>query len=308
MLVMLEEIEGESVLWEYQLLSEGFWDESKPNILYVLTSSRAMIVGAIGNDMTIIGQCQLDNVFPTVINVAIKNPNPITAGLSPVFNSRPFKEDERYPFSGYKPMEYGSILFFENGVVKLRFDDVGDPNDVINMINVIKKQRVKSSVSNSKTTTDENEVEIWNSGTLLSHIKFVESKRTEYGIKIRYVITNKRAYIIGDSGGEDEIKEELYEGIVSGFLVVPENWNGGIIAECNLLEVEPVILRRRREEWPQWPLFKAHDPYALESSESREFGDIAFVGRDKILLTFRDVQNPDDVITLIRHTLSSDMA
>ena len=301
MLVMLEEIEGESVLWKYQLLSEGFWDGSKPNILYVLTSSRAIIVEAIGNDITIIGQCQLDNVFPTVINVAIKNP--ITAGLSPVFYSRPFKEDEEYPFLGYKPMEYGSILFFENGVVKLRFDDVGDPNDVINMINVIKKQKVKSSVSNSKKTTGENEVEIWNSGTLLSRIQFVESKRTKDDIKIRYVITNKRAYIIGDSGGEDEIKEELYREPVSGLLVVPENWNGGIIAECNLLEVEPVILRRRRWEGPP-----TIETYALGSKESREFGDIAFVGRDKILLTFRDVQNPDDVITLIRHTLSSDMA
>jgi len=291
MLVMLEEIEGESVLWKYQLLSEGFWDGSKPNILYVLTSSRAIIVEAIGNDITIIGQCQLDNVFPTVINVRIKNP---IAGLSPVFYSRPFKEDEEYPF--------GSILFFENGVVKLRFDDVGDPNDVINMINVIKKQRVKSSVSNSKKTTGENEVEIWNSGTLLSRIQFVESKRTKDGIKIRYVITNKRAYIIGDSGGEDEIKEELYREPVSGLLVVPENWNGGIIAECNLLEVEPVILRRRRWEGPP---IETYDP---ESKESIEFGDIAFVGRDKILLTFKDVEYPDDVITLIRHALSSDMA
>jgi len=121
-------------------------------------------------------------------------------------------------------------------------------------------------------------------------------------MEIRYVITNKRAYIIGDSGEEDEIKEEPYEGIVSGLLVVPENWNGGIIAECNLLEVEPVILRRRRSKGS--PI----DIYDPESIESREFGDIAFVGRNKILLTFRDVQNPDDVITLIRHTLSSDMA
>ena len=290
MLVMLEEIEGESVLWKYQLLSEGFWDGSKPNILYVLTSSRAIIVEAIGNDITIIGQCQLDNVFPTVINVRIKNP---IAGLSPVFYSRPFKEDEEYPF--------GSILFFENGVVKLRFDDVGDPNDVINMINVIKKQRVKSSVSNSKKTTGENEVEIWNSGTLLSRIQFVESKRTEHNIKIRYVITNKRAYIIGNSG-EGKIEKGLNGWPVSGLLVVPENWNGGIIAECNLLEVEPVILRRRRWEGPP---IETYDPW---SKESREFGDIAFVGRDKILLTFKDVENPDDVIGLIRHTLSSDMA
>jgi len=295
---MLEEIEGESVLWKYQLLSEGFWDGSKPNILYVLTSSRAIIVEAIGNDITIIGQCQLDNVFPTVINVAIKNP--ITAGLSPVFYSRPFKEDE--PFSGYKPMEYGSILFFENGVVKLRFDDVGDPNDVINLINVIKKQKVRSSVSNGKATTSGNEVEIWNSGTLLSQIQFGETKGIFNAkfMEIRYVITNKRAYIIGD--GKIRRTPFGWAKLVSGLLVVPENWNGGIIAECNLLEVEPVILRRRRSKGT--PI----DIYDPESIESREFGDIAFVGRNKILLTFRDVQNPDDVITLIRHTLSSDMA
>jgi hypothetical protein len=291
---MLEEIEGESVLWKYQLPSGGLFNRSKPNIFYVLTASRAIVVGAIGNDITIIEQCQLDNVFPSVMDVTTESSKSVSAIFKRI-------KGEETPFTKFALREYGSILFFEKGVVKLRFDYVEDPNDVINLIDVIKKQRVKSSVSNSKITTGENEVEIWNSGTLLSRIQFVESKRTEHNIKIRYVITNKRAYIIGNSG-EEKIEKGLNGWPVSGLLVVPENWNGGIIAECNLLEVEPVILRRRKWEGPP---IETYDPW---SKESREFGDIVFVGRDKILLTFKDVQNPDDVIKLIRDTLSSDMA
>jgi hypothetical protein len=289
---MLEEIEGESVLWKYQLPSKGLFNLFKPKIFYVLTASRAMIVKAIGNNITILEQCQLDNVFPSLMNAKTQS----SISLSEVFKQ--FKGEESiYTLGALK--KYSSILFMEKGVMKLRFDYVQDPDDVINLIDVIKKQKVKSSVSNSKTTTSGNEVEIWNSGPLLSGIQFGESKRifnTKY-IQIRYVITNKRAYIIGE--GKIKKTRWSYAKPVTGLLVVPTNWNGGIIAECNLLEVEPVILRRRSKKVISSETYQ---------SESREFGDIAFVGRDKILLTFKDLENPDDVITLIRNTLSSDMA
>jgi hypothetical protein len=297
---MLEEIEGESVLWKYQLPSKGLSDRFKPKIFYVLTARRAMIVEANGNNLTILKQCQLENVLPTLMNANTK----ASFSESEVFKQ--FKGEER--IFGASKM-YGDILFIEEGVVKLRFDSAQDPDDVINLINVIKKQKVKSSVSNGKATTSGNEVEIWDSGPLVSRIQFGETKGIFNAkfMEIHYAITNKRAYIIGDG----KIRRtpfgwaKLVFGwakLVSGLLVVPENWNGGIIAECNLLEVEPVILRRRR--W-KGPPIETYDP---ESKESREFGDIAFVGRDKILLTFKDVENPDDVIKLIRYTFSSDMA
>jgi len=290
---MLEEIEGESVLWKYQLPSKGLSDRFKPKIFYVLTARRAMIVEANGNNLTILKQCQLENVLPTLMNANTK----ASFSESEVFKQ--FKGEER--FFGTSKM-YGDILFMEEGVVRLRFDSAQDPDDVINLINVIKKQKVKSSVSNGKATTSGNEVEIWNSGPLVSRIQFGETKGIFNAkfMKIHYAITNKRAYIIGD--GKISRTPFGWAKLVSGLLVVPENWNGGIIAECNLLEVEPVILRRRRVEGPQ---LETYDP---ESKESREFGDIAFVGRDKILLTFKDVEYPDDVIGLIRHALSSDMA
>jgi len=290
---MLEEIEGESVLWKYQLPSKGLSDRFKPKIFYVLTARRAMIVEANGNNLTILKQCQLENVLPTLMNANTK----ASFSESEVFKQ--FKGEER--FFGASKM-YGDILFMEEGVVKLRFDSAQDPDDVINLINVIKKQRVKSSVSNGKATTSGNEVEIWDSGPLVSRIQFGETKGI-FNAKfmgIRYVITNKRAYIIGD--GKIRRTPFGWAKLVSGLLVVPTNWNGGIIAECNLLEVEPVILRRRRWEGPS---IETYDP---ESKESRELGDIAFVGRDKILLTFKDVEYPDDVIGLIRQALSSDMA
>ena len=290
---MLEEIEGESVLWKYQLPSKGLSDRFKPKIFYVLTARRAMIVEANGNNLTILKQCQLENVLPTLMNANTK----ASFSESEVFKK--FKGEER--FFGASKM-YGDILFMEEGVVKLRFDSAQDPDDVINLINVIKKQRVKSSVSNGKATTSGNEVEIWDSGPLVSRIQFGETKGI-FNAKfmgIRYVITNKRAYIIGD--GKIRRTPFGWAKLVSGLLVVPTNWNGGIIAECNLLGVEPVILRRRRWEGPP---IETYDPW---SKESREFGDIAFVGRDKILLTFKDVEDPDDVIGLIRHALSSDMA
>jgi len=290
---MLEEIEGESVLWKYQLPSKGLSDRFKPKIFYVLTARRAMIVEANGNNLTILKQCQLENVLPTLMNANTK----ASFSESEVFKQ--FKGEER--FFGASKM-YGDILFMEEGVVKLRFDSAQDPDDVINLINVIKKQKVKSSVSNGKATTSGNEVEIWDSGPLVSRIQFGETKGI-FNAKfmgIRYVITNKRAYIIGD--GKIRRTPFGWAKLVSGLLVVPTNWNGGIIAECNLLEVEPVILRRRRWEGPS---IETYDP---ESKESRELGDIAFVGRDKILLTFKDVEYPDDVIGLIRQALSSDMA
>lgn len=290
---MLEEIEGESVLWKYQLPSKGLSDRFKPKIFYVLTARRAMIVEANGNNLTILKQCQLENVLPTLMNANTK----ASFSESEVFKQ--FKGEER--FFGASKM-YGDILFMEEGVVKLRFDSAQDPDDVINLINVIKKQKVKSSVSNGKTTTSGNEVEIWDSGPLVSRIQFGETKGIFNAkfMEIHYAITNKRAYIIGD--GKIRRTQFGWAKPVSGLLVVPENWNGGIIAECNLLEVEPVILRRRRWEGPP---IETYDPW---SKESREFGDIAFVGRDKILLTFKDVEDPDDVIGLIRHALSSDMA
>jgi len=290
---MLEEIEGESVLWKYQLPSKGLSDRFKPKIFYVLTARRAMIVEANGNNLTILKQCQLENVLPTLMNANTK----ASFSESEVFKK--FKGEER--FFGASKM-YGDILFMEEGVVKLRFDSAQDPDDVINLINVIKKQRVKSSVSNGKATTSGNEVEIWDSGPLVSRIQFGETKGIFNAkfMEIHYAITNKRAYIIGD--GKIRRTQFGWAKPVSGLLVVPENWNGGIIAECNLLGVEPVILRRRRWEGPP---IETYDP---GSKESREFGDIAFVGRDKILLTFKDVEDPDDVIGLIRHALSSDMA
>jgi hypothetical protein len=287
---MLEEIEGEPVLWKYELPSKGLLARFKPKIFYVLTARRAMIVEANGNNLTILNQCQLENVLPTLMNANTQ------ASLSESEVFKQFKGEER--IFGASKM-YGDILFMEKGVVKLRFDSAQDPDDVINLIDVIKKQKVKSSVSNSKTTTGGNEVEIWNSGPLLSRIQFGETKGifNSKFMEIRYVITNKRAYIIGDG----KIKKTPFgwAKLVSGLLEIQPNWNGGIIAECNLSDVEPVILRRRRKE--------GISPETYQS-ESQEFGDIAFVGRDKILLTFKDVEYPDDVIALIRHTLSSDMA
>ena len=287
---MLEEIEGESVLWKYQLPSKGLSDRFKPKIFYVLTARRAMIVEANGNNLTILKQCQLENALPTLMNANTK----ASFSESEVFKQ--FKGEES--FFGASKM-YGDILFMEEGVVKLRFDSAQDPDDVINLINVIKKQKVKSSVSNGEATTSENEVEIWDSGPLVSRIQFGETKGIFNAkfMKIRYVITNKRAYIIGD--GKIRRTPFGWAKLISGLLEIQPNWNGGIIAECNLLEVEPVILRRRR--------MKGISP-ETHQSESLEFGDIAFVGRDKILLTFKDVEYPDDVIGLIRHTLSSDMA
>jgi hypothetical protein len=288
---MLSELDGEPIVWQHEFRDIGFLSEylrvskffivrTNLKVVYVLTNKRALILEVKGQQKVVLGQCQLEGVTASVMNRRDESSATRTSSSEVV---------------GTVTRGVGDVLFFGQGQLKLRFDGVPSPDEVVGLLGAVAKQQTVSPIKEGAPAMDlVAEKQVWNSGPLVATIQFGEgggwrSALHRKMIKIQYVLTNKRAYITG-TGGEGKIEGAYglsHPKILHEKLVVAKDWNGGIIAQCDLAQAEPVIVNRKQTD-------------KIGEAFVKSIGDIDFLVGGRVSLSFHDIEDPDGIIALIR--------
>lgn len=302
----LSEINGEPVIWEH-IAKKTFM--GKPIIVLVITGKSAMILEIKDTQRNVLQQCSLRDTTVSVLN------------RSEVTNLHRARMGEQSTSSH----DVGDILFFGNGQLRLRFDSIPNPDSVIEILGANAKQETAVPVVETTSSKETDvlvgeatrpkgsveEVELWSYGPLVARVEFVQEhgkhSRREFmhvkdAVKIRYVLTNTRAYIIGASG---EGKIEYFNSnayfyktfyhipqtqmkIIKKKLMIAKGWNGGVIVQCYLADAQTAITNRNE---------------SATNGIEKPLGDINFLVGGSTALTFELVEDPDGVLSLINHLL-----
>lgn len=248
---------------------------------YVLHMSKKVIMGkmmsATGEDIK--ESCSLIN---TLVSVSNKSENIDTR----YYQGTPtgtFNPPSRGTYI-VTVREFGNVDFFQNGQKVMMFNKISNPDSVVHLINALRNQR-ENHVQLVQTQNElDNEVEMWNFGPTPLKVQFGDKKDTK-GCLVRYVLTNKHAYITGE-GGDGHIKKVHFQPL-GNVLIAPIDWNGGIISQISLNNADMVISDRKE----------------IGDGDSRlliPHGNINFIRGQEPPLIFYDVEFPDNFFPLLK--------
>lgn len=308
---MLDEIDGERIIWQ---------DSIDKSTSFALTATRALKIESKKKKVAnILQQCVLAGMTISIMNRVSESHGVRMWGTGLLTNTGKPMEGEHV-----NKYDVGDVLFFRNGQLQMRFDSVRKPDSVLELVKAttrqdfvsantdeikpetIEQQEFVSADANAiKPVAGESETELWRKPVVvplqIGGRGFLHTK----SVKAFYVISNLRASIVGAGKGRtinyfntgDFYKTFLgisRPQIGSKRIDVPKGWKGGIIAECSLAGTQVAITERTEVTMPT---------HMGLTRDIKPTGDINFIVGGNIVLTFENVEGPDDIVALIERSL-----